>query len=703
MERLCGEVLRQAPGHPDALHLMGVARLEAGDVAEALALIGRAHAGSPRDAAILENLGLAHLAARNYREAEDLLRRALALRPAHGLLHMRLGLALGSQGRLDEAAAALEQAARLAPGEPDVQLNLGNALAAQGETDRALACYRSVLALRPRHPAAHFNIGTLCRQIGRLDEARAALENALAAAPDDPDAHINLGMVCEDQGRMEEAASCYRRALKADPDHAHALKNLGGVLAVQGKLDEAVAAYERAVRLKPDYYEALSELAYHRQRLCAWDGIESLWERIRREAIGGHPGITPAVLSFTTSPQEQLAWAKAWAQHKLAPYERARRRLAFDFSGRAPRGRLRVGYLSADYRRHPTSYLIAELFELHDRGRLEVIAYSLGPDDGSAVRERIQGGCDRFVDLARASHFDAAGRIHADEVDILVDLLGYAEGNRAPIMALRPAPVQASWLGYPGTMGADCVDYLIADPFIIPDGMERFYAEQVVRLPDCYQVNDRKREVDERTPGREQCGLPEAGFVFCCFNQTYKILPEVFAAWMRIVKAVPGSVLWLFEANRWAADNLRRAAAAHGVAAERVVFAPPRPLPEHLARYRLADLALDTFPYTSHTTASDALWAGCPLLTRAGATFASRVAGSILINAGMRELVTEDPRDYERLAIELASSPARLSELRRRLREARDSCPLFDTPRFARNLEHAYEKMFAAYRGFCRP
>jgi predicted O-linked N-acetylglucosamine transferase (SPINDLY family) len=264
-------------------------------------------------------------------------------------------------------------------------------------------------------------------------------------------------------------------------------------------------------------------------------------------------------------------------------------------------------------------------------------------------------------------------------------------------MALRPAPIQVNWLGYPGTMGTDCIDYIIADPFIIPSGMERYYSEKVVRLPDCYQINDRRREISDRIPTREEYGLPAQGLVFCCFNLSYKILPDVFGRWMRIMQAVPDSVLWLLEANQWAVRNLRRAAAAKGVAPERLVFAPRQPLAEHLARYRLADLALDTFPYTSHTTASDALWAGCPLVTCSGETFASRVAGSILINAGMRELVTASFEEYEHLVLDLAASPARLRDLRRKLEENRDTCPLFDTPRFAQNLERAYEEMFDAY------
>jgi len=302
------------------------------------------------------------------------------------------------------------------------------------------------------------------------------------------------------------------------------------------------------------------------------------------------------------------------------------------------------------------------------------------------------------VDVAGDAYAATARRIYDDGIDVLIDLTGYTLGARTQVFALRPAPVQVNWLGYPGTMGTECIDWIIADPYVIPEGQERHYAEKVFRLPHCYQINDRKREVSSRVPTRAECGLPEQGFVFCCFNQAYKLLPETFSLWMRVLRAVPQSVLWLAEANRWAAGKLRQAAADAAVAPERLVFAPRKPLPEYLAAYRLADLALDTFPYTSHTTASDALWMGCPLVTRAGETFASRVAGSILTSAGLAQCISSTPEDYERSIIELASSADRLATLRRAVDAARDASPLFDSARFVRDLEAAYERMVAEAR-----
>ena len=834
--RLCGEVLSDAPGQRDALHLLGAVRLAGGDANEAASLIRKAlDAGAP-DVAMLENLGLAHLVLRNYATAEALFRDALALGVSHGSLYMRLGIALASQGKLEDAVTALREAAARSPDIPDVHLNLGNTLAERGQPEEALACYHRVLALQPDHPVAHFNLGNLHRIAGRFAEAEISYKSVLAVAPNDADVHNNLGLVYEQQLKLDEAAACYRQALALRPDHGHALSNLGNVLRAQGRLDEAAACCERALAARPDFVDALinlgnvraeqhrledaqtlfaralrinprnadahrnlgtlfrgqgrmdeaiasyrralerepaqvpihldlgrtylehgdpaaasacfrhaldlrpddadascglaealklqgrldeaaawyertlareprhlqalSGLLHTQQHMCSWNELEQRWKRLRDELTAANDGrVSPfSVLSLPSTPAEQLACAEAWARRNFEPLSGARSALGFDFSQRRARDKLRIGYLAWGFHRHATGYWTPELLELHDRSRWEVLAYSHGPDDGSEIRARIRNASDRFIEISRESHFAAARRIYDDGVDVLVDLTGYSLGGRQQIAALRPAPVQVNWF-YAGTMGTRCMDYFIADPYTVPPELDRFFTERVVRLPDCYMITDRKRPVSAHTPSRAECGLPDAATVFCCFNQAYKILPDVFASWMRILKAVPGSVLWLLECNRWATDNLRRAATEHGVAGERIVIAPHLPMPEHLARYRVADLALDTFPYTSHTTASDALWVGCPLVTRMGSTFASRVAGSVLINAGMRELVADSAESCERLAIELASSPGRLQEIRRRLQASRDSCALFDTPRFVRNLENAYETMFKTFLG----
>jgi predicted O-linked N-acetylglucosamine transferase (SPINDLY family) len=719
---------------PDVHLNLGNALAESGQTEQAAACYRKVLALQPNHVNAYFNLGTLYQRAGQLDAAATAFRSALTHAPGHAESHNNLGLVYAQQGRTDDAIACYRRALELDPRQIHAHNNLGNALMTLGRRDDAVACYEQALAIEPDFVDACINLGNFRVEQGLFSDAQALYEKALRLAPGSFDAHRNLGKALRLQGRRGEALVHYRRALELDPNqpescndlgtayresgdfgqaemyyrkalalepnHAQAHFNLAETLKLQGRLDEAAMLDDRALALQPDYFPALGALIHVRQHMCDWDGIEKSWERLRHEAIGkAGAGISPfSILSQPTSADEQLACAKAWAAQELAPLAASRGRLGFNFSGRRrPPRKLRIGYLSWDFHRHATSYLIAELFEIHDRNRFEIHAYSIGPDDGSSIRARIRAACDRFIDVADRSYVAASQAIYDDAVDILVDLKGYTQGSRYQIMALRPAPVQVNWLGYPGTMGTDCIDYIIADPFIIPSGMERCYSEKVVRLPDCYQINDRRREISDRILTRGECGLPAQSLVFCCFNLAYKILPDVFGLWMRIMQAVPDSVLWLLEANRWAVTNLRRYAAAKGVAPERLVFAPRQPLAEHLARYRLADLALDTFPYTSHTTASDALWAGCPLVTRSGETFASRVAGSILINAGMPELVTASFEEYQHLVLDLAASPARLRDLRRRLEENRDTCPLFDTPRFTRNLERAYEEMFERY------
>ena len=651
------------------------------------------------DPDIHNNLGLVHVRRGQQQDAIRCFRRALALDPRHVYAHSNLGNALRAQGRLDEAAASCERALAVQPHFADALINLGGIRVEQQRMGDAQALYERVLQIDPHRTDAHRNLGLLFRTQGRMKEAIVSYRKALESAPGLAVLHSELAGTLRDFGDFAAAVAAYRKALDIDPQSAPEHYNLAETLKVMGQFDEAIAAYGRALTLKPDFYRALGGLIYLRQHVCDWKGIESLWERLRAEAVGKRDsGISPfSALYMPFSAQEQLACAQEWAHQTFDRLAAARAALGFSDPPRVSRERIRIGYLSWDFHQHATSYLMAELFELHDRGRFEIFAYSYGPDDGSSIRSRIRDAVEHFADVSGEPFTETARRIRRDGIDVLVDLKGYTLGSRPQILAMRPAPVQAHWLGFPGSMGAAYIDYIIADSFVIPTGAERHYSEKVVRLPGCYQVNDRKREIGSRTPTRKECGLPATGLVFCSFNQTAKILPDVFAAWMRILKSVPGAVLWLLDSNRWAPDNLRRAAMEQGVAPERLVFAPRSPLDEHLARYRLADLCLDTYPYTSHTTASDALWAGCPLVTCAGETFASRVAGSILRNAGLAELVTDSLAQYERLVMELASGPAKLDEARRKLSANRDACPLFDTPRFARSLETAYETMFGAF------
>jgi predicted O-linked N-acetylglucosamine transferase (SPINDLY family) len=468
-----------------------------------------------------------------------------------------------------------------------------------------------------------------------------------------------------------------------------------------------MVCYRRALELMPEFHAARIKLLHQLQHACIW-GADALGDtlethiRIVRQVVREEP-VTPynriSPFSFLALPgttaSEQKRCAEKGAQHAFQPLVSLREKLGFDFK-REPGQKIHVGYLSADFHDHATMRLMAEVFELHDRSRFHITAYSSGPDNGSAMRARAKNAFDKFVDIRDDSLEGAARKIHADRIDILVDLKGYTQHSRSAILALRPAPVQVNYLGYPGTMGADFVDYLIADRFIIPPEHFEHYSEKVVWLPDCYQPNDRTRP-RLAAPSRESCGLPDAGMVFCCFNQTYKITPEIFDVWCRLLQAVPGSVLWLL-AKPHVEDNLRREAERRGVDPERLVMAPGLAPEKHLARLQCADLFLDTIPYNAHTTCSDALWMGLPVITCVGETFPSRVAGSLLTAMGMPELITYNLEDYYALALSLALDREKREGMRNKIIALRDTAPLFDSVRFTRNLEAVYEKMWEGMR-----
>jgi protein O-GlcNAc transferase len=578
--------------------------------------------------------------------------------------------------------------------------NLGLVLHEADRFEEAEACFRRVAALDPSDAEALFHLGALLHRRMRLKEAADTFRLALRHAPDNPHLWMRLGDTCIVRltgNSLREAAECFRKAIELRPDLAAAHFALGYVHRLEGRHDDALHSYEEALRLQPDSIAFAAGVLAEMQQLCDWSRLDELCALQRRSAVGqqDQPLHPFGLLSIPSTPMEQLACAKNFSRSLAGAMAGERERLGFRFD-RTPKGRLRIGYLSAEFHAHATAYLAAELFELHDRGRFEVLAYSYGPDDGSLIRARLQRGFDRFVDLHPLSHADAAAAIHADGVHILVDLKGYTIHARPEIMALRPAPVQVNYLGYPGTMGAEFIDYIVGDRFVTPAAQAGQFSENPVIMPDCYQVNDRRRPL-AATPQRRDLGLPDGAFVFCCFNQTYKILPDVFAAWMRMLAGVSGSVLWLLEWNPWAVQNLRREAAGRGVDPSRLIFAPSLPLAEHLGRLAAADLFLDTLPYNAHTSASDALWAGLPLLTCTGGTFASRVAQSLLTAVGLPELVTHSLADYEALGLRLARSPGELAVLRNRLAGNRKAAPLFDTPRFVRNIEAAYETMWRTH------
>ena len=676
----------------ETLH-RGLALHRDGHFARAEEIYAQVLAVDPNNASALHLSGLVAYKTGRLERAVALIRQAIRIDSAQAAYHANLGNVLKDSGNRASAIAAYRSALVLRPEYVEAHNNLGVMLQHENQLEAALVHFRQATKLSPNHFRAHFNEGNVLHALGRSEDAVNAFQRALAVNPRYADALSRVALVLQSLSRHEEAAGCLRELLAVEPASATAHGDLAVSLHQLNETDAALAQYEAALALRPDWWSTLSNYCVLLQKTCDWTKLDTVAPKLIAAIDEHRSGLAPSLLASLdgVTPAMQLAAARAEV-NALPPAAR--------FSHRdhaRDKARLRIGYLSSDFREHATAYLSAEVFELHDRSRFEIFLYSYGPAEESAMRRRLRSCASRFTDLSGDTDEAAATRIFADDVDILVDRKGLSGGARVAIASHCPAPVQVNWLGFPGTMGADWVDYIIADRHIIPDAQRLHYAEHVVRLPHCYQSNDRKRPRPARRSERAAHGLPNDAIVLCCFNQSYKITPGVFAVWMAVLRTVPHSVLWLLHDNVRATDNLRAHAATQGVDPDRLIFARHVPIAEHLARYAAADLAVDTFPYTSHTTGSDALWVGCPMVTMQGDTFASRVAASLLLNVGLSELVTFSLQQYQALVIAIAGDALRLQKLRTDLEGARERMPLFDTPRFTRGLESAYERMWARW------
>lgn len=623
--------------------------------------------------------------------AEAAYREVLARAPRHPMALQLLGVLLLQTDRVEAGVACLRQSVEVNPDDPLAWNNLASGLKQLGDFDAALQACDRTLALRPAHVPAWCNCGELLFRRGDLALALTAYDRALSFAPDHIAALIGRSTVLTALARPKDALASAEQAARMAPEDYEANRCLGTALWQLRRFVEAARHLEKARRIEPGARSLLGALMYAYMSCCNWHARQELQALVEVHLQQGEWVAQPFVMIGCTGSAALMRRCAELQMQATAP---AQTPLALPAH---PPGRLRIAYLSADFHTHATAYLIAELFELHDRSRFEVLAVSFGPDDSGPMRARIAAAADRFVRVNDMTDAEIATFLVTQQVDIAVDLKGFTQDSRPGIFQYRPAPIIINYLGYPGTMGAECYDYIIGDPVVTPMEHADFYSEKIVQLPHSYQVNDRKRAIAAHTPSRQQQGLPDKGFVFACFNNNYKITPEVFDIWMRLLAQVDGSVLWLLADNDAAVSNLRGEAVARGIASGRLVFATRAPLPEHLARHRLADLFLDTLPCNAHTTASDALWAGLPVLTCLGPTFAGRVAASLLTAVGLPELVAPDLAAYEALALQLATDPARLAALRQKLLAQRDSAPLFDTPRFTAHLEKAYLQMVERY------
>ncbi len=714
------------PNLPEAHYNRGVSLVDMHRFEMAVESYDRALVLRPEMISALVNRGVA-LAAMN--QLDDALAshdRVLAMQPGNVMALNNRGLTLRAMRRLPEAVAAYEQALSLQPDYADARYNLAVALLDLERAGEALAAFEAVMGTRGNDAELFNNRGVALWNLKRPTEALASLERTLAIEPHFAEAWGNRGLALRDMARFEEALASFDMLLTITPRDPVTWNSRGNVLRDMRRFDEAIESYGKALAIRPDYTEAANNRGY------SWwadkqDYARALADMKRVQLLDpDHPYIQGEILhlnmygadwanyaaqkteldegvrfgqrvarpfmyqAVAESPADMQACSRIWARHMYpenpgAPHDRAARK---------DRKKIRIGYASGEFREQAVQILMAGLYDAHDKDRFELVALDNGVSDGTAMRSRLEKAFDKWIDISGLSDEDAAARIRAEEIDILVNLNGYFGRTRMGVFARRPAPVQVNYLGFPATLGAPYMDYIIADKVVIADDEQRFYDEKVAILPGCYLANDDKGRALGAIPSRTEAGLPDKGFVFCNFNNAYKLTPDTFAGWMRILKQVDGSLLWLLESHAPFAENIRKEAQRHGVAGERIVFAPNKPPQEHLARTALADLSLDTLPYNAHTTAGDALWAGVPLLTRRGSTFVGRVAASLLLNAGLPELVTESQEEYEAQAVKLASDAKLLKALRDKLMAKRDKGELFDTARFTRHMEAAYQQMW---------
>jgi len=654
-EALCQQILATDPRHFDALSLLIAAQSAQGRHAEAL----------------------------------ESCERAARLRPDHADSHYNRGAILRTLGRLDEALEAYDRALNLRPDYPEALTNRGNVLSGLGRHEHALDNFDRALALRPGLAEALQGKANALRGMKRHEGALAVYDQIIVLRPGQAEAYNSRGMILRALKRQDDAVAAYDRAIALKPGYADALSNRGNALHDLRRYAEALGSYEAALAANPHQPFAFSGAAECALKLCDWERREAYAAQMPARVADAGSIILPFVLlGYSGDPALQLACAR-----KLLAARLPVRPAALSDGLVRSADRIRVAYLSADFRQHPIGELAAGLFERHDRALFEVVGISFGPDDQSPGRARIIKAFDAFHDVRGMTDPEIAGLIRGLNVDIAVDMMGYTQEARIGVLAHRPAPVQVGYLGYPSTSAADFIDYLIGDPVVTPFDHAAHFSEEIVQLPGSYLINDRARPSPKAGMTRADVGLPDEGFVFCCFNSTWKISPDVFDIWMDLLRQTPGSVLWLASDGPVSDSALRAEAGRRGIDASRLVFKPRLPLDEHLACHGLADLFLDTLPYNAHATAADALWAGLPVLTCRGESFAGRVGASLLTAAGLPELITGNLAEYRAMALDLAADPARLAGLKARLMAGRETSALFDADRYVRHIEAAFETM----------
>ena len=696
----CNKAIALKPDYAEAYYDRGIALNNLKRSEEALASCDKAIALRPSYAKAYSNRGVALNALKRHEEALASHDTAIALKPDFAEAHNNRGNALNALKRHEEALASYDTAIALKPDFAEAHNNRGNALNALKRHEEALASYERAIAFEPNRAEAHYNRGVALNSMKRDEEAIASYDKAIALKPDNAEAYNNRGNVLSELKRCGEAIASYDKAIGLRPDFAEAYNNRGNALNALKRHQEALASYKKAIAIKPDCDFLLGDLIHTKMTICDWSNLETQISQLVHKIDRSEKVSTPySFLAATDSPELQRKVAEIYALTNY-PLNSALPKIV----KRKHPDKIRIGYFSADFREHNVAFLAAELFEKHNRSLFDVTAFAFGLDTRDTMRQRLEGAFDQFIDVRNQSDRDVALLARKLEIDIAVDLGGFTADNRTNFFAMRAAPVQVNYLGYSGTMGATYMDYLIADTTIIPALHQKYYTEKIAYLPNSYMPNDLKCFISDQLFDRAELGLPQSGFVFCFFSNSYKLNPRMFDCWMAILKKVEGSVLWLSYDNSTAVTNLKKEAGIRDVNPDRLVFANRIPLrADHLARHRLADLFLDTLPWNAHTTASNALWAGLPVLTQIGASYAGRSAASLLNAIGLPELITSTPQEYEAVAIDLATNPAKLADIKRKLANNRLTTPLFDAQLFAKHIEAAYTAMYERYQADLPP
>jgi protein O-GlcNAc transferase len=688
------------PGYANAFCNRGVVLERLNRLDAAWASYNQAIALNPDDALAYYNRGAVLRELERSEEALASYNQAIAVRRDYAEAYCNRGILLQELKRWDAALASYNQGIEINSGFFQAYFNRGTLLQERRQWGAALASYDQAIEINPDYADAYCGCGVLLTELKQWNAALAGLDRAIALKPDFAEAYCNRGKLFAELMRNGAALANFDRAVELKPDYADAYYSRANVLVRMKQFVPAIANYDQAIGLKPDFRFLRGTRRHAKMQVCDWSDLESDVERLVADIEADVPVSPPfQILALLDRAPLHHKAAQIWVREEY-PMDGALPTL----SKNPARERIRIGYFSADFYDHPVAVLMAELFETHDRSKYEVTGFSFGPDTQDNLRKRMEQAFDRFIDVRGKSDQDIALLARSLSIDIAVDLGGYTGNSRTRIFALRAAPIQINYLGYPGTMGAEYMDYLIGDRTVVPEAQQRHYTEKIVYLPNSYLPHDSGRTISDTVFTREELGLPPTGFVFCCFNNNYKITPSTFDSWMRILSRIENSVLWLSQNNPTAASNLRREASRRGVNAERLIFAARMAsLPEHLARHRVADLFLDTRPYNAHATAIDALWAGLPVLTCIGEGFAGRVTASLLKAIELPELITSTAEQYEDLAVQLAANPQRLAEIRQKLAENRLKKPLFDTRSFTKHLEAAYTKIQERYQAGLSP